>query len=157
LQGTHLQAQAERKLMKWSATLYEARWGEIVKFLKRFSKVLHLFRQGWDREKYLKGVDNAEDKPLGSHDEPAPAPPASRTDDHGDFDPQAITAAIRCNFFNCYVAFILLADKVVERRLASWAEGCPCHEPLFALGQAAAAAILRAPMMRAIAVARAAA
>ena len=38
LQGPHLQAQAERKLIKWSATLYEARWGEIDKFLKRFSK-----------------------------------------------------------------------------------------------------------------------
>ena len=126
--------QASKRLDKWSATLYEARWGEIVAFLKRFSKVLHLFRQGWDHEKYLRGVDNV-DAPQGaqgSHDEPGPAP--ARTDAHGEFDPQAITAAIRCNLFNCYVAFILLADRVVERRLASWGEGCSCHEPLFALG-----------------------
>jgi len=37
---------------KWSQTLYEGRWKEVCKFIKRLTGILHPLRQAWDANKY---------------------------------------------------------------------------------------------------------
>ena len=48
----------------------------------------------------------------------------------GSFDAQAFTQIVGDNFFLVYVRFAVQVDALPEKCLASWSEGCMCHEAL---------------------------
>lgn len=114
------------KLDGWSKTLYEARWREIVNFLKRLVVILPLFRACWNHQRYLLGVDSAGDK------ESFEEPEAGDAGEH--FDPLMLTQIIKDAMFHRYCIFVIKVDELPEKHLASWADGCACHEELYKLG-----------------------
>jgi hypothetical protein len=49
----------------------------------------------------------------------------------GKFEPREITSDLQRTLFGVYASSILLSENATMK-LASWAESCPCHEPLVA-------------------------
>ena len=125
------------KLDKWSKRLYESRWREVVAFLKRLAILLHIFWTCWSEEKYARG----EDVPLPADDALGDDGAAQGADANATsaselpFDAKMLSEAIHNNFFHAFLTFTLEVDRMPERDLASWGEGCACHEPLFELGR----------------------
>ena len=81
-------------------------------FLKDFKKLLTTFRRGWDENKYRAGVDASDD------------------DSAAEFNPRMLTNSLANPLFHQYVDFALRVESLTNR-LASWAEGCPCHGEMF--------------------------
>ena len=48
---------ATRYVERWSSTLYEKRWKEVVRFSKALIKILGYLVRGFKAEKFIKGVD----------------------------------------------------------------------------------------------------
>jgi hypothetical protein len=124
VRGTRL-AWTEDKLNGFSATLYEKRWKEVVNFLKQLRPRLNLIHKTWNQAKYLQGVDG---------DRNAFEPTAQEKSAHAglpSFDPHALTGLLQGSMFPVYGVMVLIAENATVQ-LATWAESCPCHEPLFA-------------------------
>eukprot|EP00969_Alexandrium_andersonii_P337021 14896294-Alexandrium_andersonii.AAC.1 len=49
----------QKRFDQWSATLYEARWHETIKFVRKLKGILGLFRAVWSRGKFEAGVDSS--------------------------------------------------------------------------------------------------
>ena len=45
------------------------------------------------------------------------------------FDPNKLTEFLSSAYWSAFIHIVLLVNKL-PKDLASWAEGCPCHEPL---------------------------
>lgn len=113
---------------RWTAQLYEKRWKCVVAFLRRLASIMQIFRVCWDEEAYRDADDNLRSS-TGSR--------VAEDDDGGplgQFDPSALTKSIKDNFFNRYIHFAIGVDDICETHLASWGEGCLCHEMLFRHG-----------------------
>lgn len=114
-------ADEEHKLCHFSCQLYEKRWKCVVAFLKRLVVVMPLLRACWDEQKYKDGTDVAMDV-SGASDEANPL---------GQLDLPGLTISIHDAFFNRYLVFALGVDDIAETKLASWGEGCICHEAFY--------------------------
>ena len=117
-------AQYERLFDHWTATLYDKRWHEVTAFLSALRPLLGVLRHCWDERKFRDGRDTS-GQPRKQ----------STVDDGGEdaghrlqFDPVALTATLRDPMFTACVYFVLALNAIPEK-LASWAEGCSCHEP----------------------------
>ena len=87
----------------FSASLYEARWHEVVNFLRSLQPLLPVLSLAWDESRYASGTD-ASGIPL----------PALRKISHQGiaFSPQKLTTSLRSAFFWRYVDMILTLEEV---------------------------------------------
>ena len=96
--------------------MYEARWHEVAKFVRKLTPLLRPLRSVWDSRKFEAAGVDVEGGAL-------PHAPAGAS----AFDPQALTCCLQCPKFASYVCLVNKLEQVPER-LASWAEDCYCHE-----------------------------
>ena len=106
----------ERHFEGFSQSLYEARWHEVAKFVRKLTPLLRPLRSVWDSRKFEAAGVDVEGGAL-------PHAPAGAS----AFDPQALTRCLQCPKFASYVCLVNKLEQVPER-LASWAEDCYCHE-----------------------------
>ena len=106
------------RVRNFHKNLYEARWREVVGFLKHLKLVLPVLRQGFDADKYVRGVDGKPDDDVDA------------SSSKSRFDPHALAKTLRSHMFNRYMDLILSVEGIPTKYLASWSEGCTCHEPL---------------------------
>ena len=127
LHGTALQGQGFR-FRKFSASLYEARWHEVVNFLKCLKPLLSTLVRAWDHDKFVSGV-NAEgaQRPVQAQAENA----QNAMRGLSALDPERVTAILQSALFHSYLDMALRLEQVPES-LASTAEGCVCHGALLA-------------------------
>lgn len=117
---------------RFSATLYEGRWREVVNFIRKLQPLLFVLSATWDHNKFLRGGG------VTSGDAAAPDGPQGPTQAHArqerqeasSFDPAVTATALRGSFFSHYCQMTLLIEEVPVR-LAQWAEGCSCHSCLY--------------------------
>ena len=101
----------------FSASLYEKRWHEVIKFAQAAWPLIKILRVVWDATKY---GDRAQREPEDGDQAANKAGAAA-------FDLQLITASMRDNLFFCYMSLLLQVDALPEK-VSRWAEGCSCHE-----------------------------
>ena len=107
----------ERTLFKsFSGSLYEKRWGAVVSFLRKFVPLIGALKKFWNHDKYVEGYQQR-------------ANAGGEADDGvgASFVAADLTRALFSNMFNVYVSMVLSLFNIVEN-LASWFEGCQCHE-----------------------------
>ena len=83
-------------------------------FLKVLAPLLNMFRETFDPDKYLSSVDGL----AGHRDDGAGADAEGANHKSQKFDPAALHKSIQDPFFNCYVTFALLTERVPEKKLA---------------------------------------
>ena len=111
--------EAVGKLMSWSGSLYEKRWGCVRKFLDALMKILPLLRRTWSEQNWRSNTDSRG------------ANLKARDDDGGAaFNPVQFSETLVSPLFRIRVCLVLGVQGVVEQ-LASWSEACPCHEAWF--------------------------
>ena len=134
LRGTRYE-HFEKRLLSWSASLYEARWHEVVKFLKKLIPVIEVLAIVWDEQKYRSNL-NARGEEL--EEEPVVAPAANEEAGDGDgskrggpmkLDPKVIADSAQSTFFNYFVHLAFHVEEIPEK-LIEWATACECHWPL---------------------------
>ncbi len=129
----------------WAQTLYEKRWGDTEKFLRKLRGrsgavgPLRVLRDTWDHTKY--GFEERSSSTLGTAAVDADVEQTPRADDAegqaiegkakvGRFDALLLRQTLRCPKWAAYLELVLELHEI-PGRLASWAEGCPCHEGLW--------------------------
>lgn len=125
IRGTH-NVEHEHLFHRWTATLYEKRWHEVTIFLNNLKPVFAALRQCWDQRKFTSGYDTqGQPRPSGEGNE--------QGDSAGGhaFDPTTLTRTLADPMFSACVVFIQEVN-MVPQQLASWAEGCSCHEAMCA-------------------------
>ena len=115
--------------MEFSASLYEARWREVVRFLEAASPLLPVLGATWDPSRFLKNVDSG--KSEGRKSQARAQEDEERKRGLTQFDAHMLRADLRSGLFSHYFHMCLLLDSVPPM-LSSWAESCVCHEPLVA-------------------------
>ena len=105
--GSVLEDEANKKFKYWSASLYEARWGEILHFCRRLVDVLQLLPAGWSETAWLRGGGS----------------------EAAELNAQEITAALADVDFPAYLE-LTLAIEEVTLLLQNWSRRCPCHDYL---------------------------
>lgn len=115
LRNTHLSCM-EDQFESFGGSLYEARWHEVAKFVMKLRPLLNALRSAWDARKYEGGQGDGADP--GEARVPGGA---------GPFNPEALPACLNCPKFAAYVVLVCKMEGLPEQ-LASWAEGCACHE-----------------------------
>ena len=116
-----------KKFETFSASLYEARWHEVVKFLKQIRTILVILCDTFDYQRYNAGVDAD-----GAH-----VPEIVETRNRQErlrgrvaWDPARLQEILRSGFFHLYVEVTFFVDNAPTK----WAremELCPCHRALF--------------------------
>lgn len=125
VRGTPRENQSH-SLKYWSCDLYENRWRYVLVFLKRLRPVLSLLRL-FSADKYISNVD-ADGAACKDGGDDADNEGAHKK---GAFDPVAFSLTVHDPFFNRYVEFAYAVEAVPTEHIASWGEGCHCHEPLY--------------------------
>ena len=126
LHGTNLEGQSI-KFRKFSASLYEGRWHQVIVFLKHLQPVLPILARAWDKDNYLRGVNaNGALRPVQVQAEQAQHARQGLV----ALDPDRISVAVQSSLFHSYVAMALKLEQVPEA-LASASEACVCHRQLF--------------------------
>ena len=102
------------KLDKWSHTLYEERWKNVVTFLKHLQPLLEIFRACWNIHKYQQGGDaeagaGAED---GAGGDPGNA--GGNAEYYAQFDARLFSDTIDSHLFHRYVDFIWQTDMIPQ-------------------------------------------
>ena len=92
--------------------LYDKRWFAVLQFLKSLKPVLAFLSASWNAGLYLAGHSGADG-----------------ADDVADdsFQASHITKALQDKMLVAFVSMVFTLDWFVAR-IASWAEGCDCHE-----------------------------
>ena len=106
----------QQRFMNWTATLYEKRWHEVTLFLKALRPLLLPLRKSWDQHKWQNARGRIADPEKDSK-------PANK------FDAKTLTNTLHDPFFAACVHLVVKVGSVPQE-IASWAEGCICHEPL---------------------------
>ena len=116
------------KFDAFGANLYTERWGEISNFCKELKGLMFLLRQCWSESKYGQYIDTSReftDRPNAE----------VRTPEHlGKWDPKAITRILKDNYFQRFFLLHVAMDEIPQQHIASWSEGCECHEVLMTNG-----------------------
>ena len=116
----------EHKFIRFSQSMYEARWHEVVCFLKKVMGVLQTLILTFDVHKYLKGTDA-----FGNDQEKQPRKEKSQEERKGfvQFNPHALAKFLKDPFsvYYCNMAFTV---EQIPSALAREAECCICHKPL---------------------------
>ena len=109
---------ADSSLFKnFSGSLYEKRWGAVVSFLRKLLPLLSPLQKYWSHEKFSQSYQQrgrAADNDQGD-------------EGGGSFVAPELTSALQSAMFHVYATLVLSLFNVVED-LASWFEGCLCHE-----------------------------
>lgn len=117
-------ANREALFERFSATLYDKRWHEVVKFCGALRPLLPILKATWDSQKFASGCAP------GDVDAGQSALKATADEGGAEFDPQMVTAVLKDKLFPLYLA-LLLELEVLPEKLSSWAEGCSCHDDVF--------------------------
>jgi hypothetical protein len=122
LRGTRYQV-FEHQFANCGQTLYEARWHEVMLFLKKVVKVLQTLILTFDRHKYASGVDTHGEQQTkqGNKGQKMEA-------DRGFivFSPATLEASLKSPSFVYYVHMALFVESIPSA-LARESELCPCH------------------------------
>ena len=114
----------------FSASLYEKRWKEVLRFLRALIPLLKPLALCWDQALYVSGVDyqglkapdgdaiNADDEPDGERDH-----------DGLIFDPSRLTRDLRDPIFPVYAQAQNHAERV-SNKLTEHFGCCPCHRSM---------------------------
>ena len=105
----------------FSASLYEARWGEVVKFMKETRKLVIVLRLAWDEQRYLDGVS--------INGEPTAAKLSAEAAGTAKFNPRMLTLMLNKGMHMVYGKQILALDAIPDK-VCGWSETCVCHEGL---------------------------
>jgi hypothetical protein len=111
----------ETDFEKFSASLYENRWHEVVKFVAKAWPLVLVLRFVWDPGKYSSRVAQGGE---GDDEQEERADTGA-----GTFDVQLMTSTLNDKLFFCYMTLVKRVDSLPER-VSSWGEGCSCHEVL---------------------------
>ena len=110
LHGTNLEGQSF-KSRKFSASLYEGRWHQIIIFLKHLEPLLPILARSWDKDLYVRGVNaNGVGRPAQAQAEQAQQARQCLT----ALDPAKITVAVQSSLFHAYVAMALQLEEIPE-------------------------------------------
>ena len=122
LRGTPYETNWSKSFENFSSSLYEPRWHEIIKFLKKAKPYMPILKATFCQNKCKLGVDGEGER---MNEE------KMQRSDRGEskFDPAALKATLDSPLHSLYTAMILLIEEQPEE-LTSWAEGCPCHGAL---------------------------
>ena len=105
------------RLENFSATLYEARWKEVVTFLKAWLPLYPILKATWSHAKYKRGCDvNGADR-------------VWKNDAISAFDGEKLLAMLTNDRHVLFSHMILLVDELPDK-LGHWSEACPCHSAL---------------------------
>ena len=108
-------------------SLYEARWGEVVKFLSSIQEILWPLSVLWNEDKFLRGVDaDGASRPSQFEAEQRQQQKSGIT----AFDPKAFSSVLRSGRFHVFCKLCLKLEDVPEQ-VSKLADGCPCHASLF--------------------------
>ncbi len=91
-----------------------------MSFLRAVQPLLPVLRQCFDAGKFNAGLQEEHNR--------------QDSESSSEFNAAQLDSVLKENFFHAYVEFALEVDDLPERALASWGEGCPCHEALFKMG-----------------------
>eukprot|EP00971_Amphidinium_carterae_P352670 6492698-Amphidinium_carterae.1 len=107
-------------MKRWSHTLYEKRWHEVVEYLREFVHILPVLQLGWNRDRFTNYVDTA----------------ATRTSEgDGDevlgllFDADMLSETLQNMLFAAYAHALLAIDGLLEE-LGTWCSFCVCHRTM---------------------------
>ena len=119
-------ARFEHLYERFSASLYEQRWREVVNFLGKLMKLLPSLILAWDQAKFESGVDSSgEARPVQAR--------RQQQQESGQgmiqYRPQVITEAFRSGKF-CYYAAMALRVEQIPTALTQEMEVCVCHKAL---------------------------
>ena len=110
-------------MSEFSATLYEKRWHEILKFLKSLLPRLKVLAYTFDVEKFRSGVDfSGASRPEQARVQESQEAQAGLS----KFSPEAVKLVLRDPVFHHFVHLVFLLEKMPDK-LAKFGEGCPCH------------------------------
>ena len=93
-------------------SLYEKRWGEVHRFCRALLNVFVQLRCAWDARKYLRTHGEEQAHESGT-----------------EFKPAEVTMCLSSGLFHAYLLFVVEINGLTQR-IASWFEGCHCHEDL---------------------------
>lgn len=125
LRGTP-SAALEERFKRFRGSLYQARWHEVLQFLRAVSPLLPILARTWDETKYIRGVD------FQNASRPRQAEVQARQEDGmglHNFSPARLSTILRSSLFHAYADMALKLEEIPEA-LASRCELCPCHGPL---------------------------
>ena len=125
LMGTPAEPLA-RRFKQFGHSLYEARWREVVAFIKALNELLPILCKTWDYEKYIAYSDSKSEARQSQNEAQDRADKAAHL---VEFNPQKLTGTIHSGLFFLFNEMILHVEKVPSR-LAQRLEICVCHEPL---------------------------
>ena len=110
-------AKAKQKdIQRWSHTLYEERWREVVSFVEALLPLLPCLRATWSEGRF--SVACAKDGRVAAVKE------------NCTFNEHTLTETLYSSFFDRFAAMIFAVESL-GKKLGSWAESCPCHGTLF--------------------------
>ena len=113
--GTMMEDWAHVQFANWSASLYESRWGEVVRFCRTLAPLLYDLKRFWREGRWR----------AGGHDDGG-AKAQTRGENEVQFSPAKLTQTLKSSLFRAQVDLILQADDVGDF-LRAYAESCPCH------------------------------
>ena len=117
----------EPNFLKFSSTLYEERWKEVMDFLKEIRKPLQLIRRAWSLRRWFAGVDGngiayvPEQRPLTDI--------AGAAHGRTHFNPQAFHAVLQDPMTEKFISVVTILDTVPDR-MTRQSGACPCHYDL---------------------------
>jgi hypothetical protein len=115
------------KFDKFSGSLYEHRWHEVVSFLKKSLPLMNIMAMSFCAKRYLSGLDSAgEAIPETAMTRARQEQARGRT----AFDPKRLQSSLQSGFFHGYNNMIFYVDSL-PTHLAKSMELCPCHRALF--------------------------
>ena len=125
LHDTNLEGLSFR-FRKFSGSLYEGRWHQVIMFLKQLKPLLSILARAWSKDKFIRGVNaNGLARPAQAQAEQVQQERQGLT----ALDPDKITSAVGSALFHAYVEMALKLEEIPEG-LASNSESCVCHRRL---------------------------
>jgi hypothetical protein len=123
--GRH--AHLSKKFDNFTGSLYEARWHEVVTFLKKVRPLIVIMCFAFDARRYNSGVDV---DGLEMSDAAKTRARKERASGTSEFDAARLQQVLRSGFFHLYVEVVFHVD-VLPTEFAMDLELCPCHRALF--------------------------
>jgi hypothetical protein len=101
--------------LKFSASLYEQRWHEVTKFIRKVKPLLSILTATFDAKKFMEG-----DTGLKKF---------RQTDSDSAITPLTVAKVLRSTFFRAYFKMVEKVE-VTSDRITGEMELCPCHATL---------------------------
>ena len=120
-------AKYETEILYFDASLYEQRWHEVVKFLKKVKRLIIVVTQSFNARRFKSGLD--QDGQAEATGTALTRQRKERATGFSEFDANRLERALGGAFFHFFCHLVLKLDSI-PTNFAKENELCPCHKAL---------------------------